>query len=94
MHMTMLGETLDKVSLRECATLDEIQQRIAEARTADPQATQILGASWYPHAFASGQQPTAAMLDAVVADIPVILDANSLHAAWVNTATATGYSPG
>ena len=85
-HMTMLGEALDKVSLRECATLDEIQQRIAEARTADPQATQILGASWYPHAFASGQQPTAAMLDAVVADIPVILDANSLHAAWVNTA--------
>ena len=85
-HMTMLGQALDKVSLRECATLDEIQQRIAEARAADPQATQILGASWYPHAFAPGQQPTAAILDAVVADIPVILDANSLHAAWVNTA--------
>lgn len=85
-HLSMLGQALDRVPLRDCSSVEQIQQRIAAARAADPEAAQILGAGWYPTAFAPGQQPTAAMLDAVVADIPVILDANSLHAAWVNTA--------
>ena len=33
-----------------------------------------------------GGAPTAAMLDDVVADVPVYLDANDYHSAWVNSA--------
>lgn len=85
-HMLMLGESLSKVQLRDAKTLAEVQQRLAAARAAAPDAPRLLGTSWLFDIFPAGVQPSAAMIDEVVADVPVILDANDLHSVWVNTA--------
>ena len=85
-HMLMLGEALDKVQLRDCNTVAEVQKRLRAARDANPDAPRVLGVSWRFDIFEQGQQPTAAMLDEAVADVPVILDANDLHSVWANTA--------
>lgn len=85
-HMLMLGEALDKVQLRDCETIAEVQDRLRAARAENPSAPRVLGVSWRFDMFAEGQQPTAAMLDEAVADVPVILDANDLHSVWANTA--------
>ena len=85
-HMLMLGEALGKVQLRDATTVAEVQRRLAEARAAQPEAKKLTGVSWRFDIFADGERPTAALLDAAVPDIPVVLDANDLHSAWVNTA--------
>lgn len=85
-HMLMLGEALDKVGLRDCGSVAEVQDRLRSAYARNPQTPRIQGVSWRFDIFAPGQRPTAAMLDAVVDDVPVILDANDLHSAWVNSA--------
>ena len=85
-HMMMLGEALSKVQLRDAGTLEEVQRRLAERRAADPSAQVLTGTSWMFDLFAEGEQPTAAVIDAVVADVPVLLDANDLHSVWANTA--------
>ncbi|RAC97428.1 amidohydrolase, partial [Burkholderia multivorans] len=50
-----------------------------------PDAEYLLGASWLFEAVPGGE-PTAAMIDEAVADIPVVLDSNDVHSTWVNTA--------
>lgn len=87
-HLMMFGESLGKVQLRDCNTVDEMIERLVAAREADPTAKRILGVSWRfePISAAGASQPTAAMLDAAFPDIPVYLDANDLHSVWVNSA--------
>lgn len=84
-HIAQLGQALDKVQLRDCDTLQEIQDRLLAARDAHPSATVLLGVGWRFDALPE-DRPTAAMIDAVVADIPVLLDANDLHSTWANSA--------
>jgi len=86
-HLAMFGHAQGKVQLRDCTSVEQIQQRLREAREADPDAAIIEGVSWLFDALPKGvTQPTAAMIDAVIDDIPVFLDANDLHSTWVNTA--------
>lgn len=85
-HMMMLGEALSKVQLRDAGSLAEVQRRLAAARAANPDAPRILGTGWLFDIFPEGTRPTAAVLDEIVPDVPVVLDANDLHSAWVNTA--------
>lgn len=84
-HLMMMGETMQKVALRDAGSLDEIQLRIKEAAAQEPGATRILGSGWLFSAVPGGA-PTAEMIDAVVPDRPVYLDANDLHSVWVNKA--------
>lgn len=84
-HLTSLGEALNKVQLRDCRTLEQIQKQLMEARVNHPEAPRILGAGWLFDAVGD-QRPNAAMIDAVVSDVPVYLDANDLHSVWVNSA--------
>jgi len=84
-HLVMMGEALGKVGLTDARTLAEIQQRLRTARDADPDAPRLLGRGWLFDSVPGGA-PTAAMLDDVVADVPVYLDANDYHSAWVNSA--------
>lgn len=84
-HMTMLGQAVDKVQLRDCANLTEITDRLQQARRQQPDAAFILGAGWMFSAVPEGT-PTAEMLDEVIPDIPVLLDSNDVHSSWVNTA--------
>ncbi|WP_426324020.1 amidohydrolase [Microbacterium sp. E-13] len=84
-HLLMTGAALGQVSLTDARSLDEIQARLREAREQNPDAAALRGRGWL---FGSvpGGAPTAAMIDAVVADIPVFLDANDYHSCWVNRA--------
>lgn len=84
-HLTMFGEALGKAQLRDCTSIAEIQERLLEWRRAHPDAPRVLGVSWMFDAVEGGR-PTAAMLDEVLPDIPVYLDANDLHSVWTNTA--------
>jgi predicted amidohydrolase YtcJ len=84
-HLVMMGEALGKVGLTDARSLGGIQERLRTARAADPDAPRLLGRGWLFDSVPGGA-PTAAMLDAVVADVPVYLDANDYHSVWVNTA--------
>ncbi|WP_435907530.1 amidohydrolase [Leucobacter sp. W1153] len=84
-HLLMFGQSVEKVQLRDCGSLTEIQSRLREAREANPNAERILGISWRFEAL-QGLDPTAEMIDEAVPDIPVMLDANDLHSVWVNSA--------
>lgn len=84
-HMTMLGQAIDKIQLRDCRSLDEIRARLLQARLENPDAQHLLGSGWLFDAVPEGL-PTASMIDEVAPDIPVILDSNDVHSSWVNTA--------
>ncbi|KRE22338.1 amidohydrolase [Agromyces sp. Soil535] len=83
-HLVMMGEALGRVGLTDARTLEEIQARLRAARDDDPDAPRLLGRGWLFDSLPGA--PTAGMIDAVVADIPVYLDANDYHSCWVNTA--------
>ncbi len=84
-HLVMMGEALGRIGLTDARSLDEIQARLRAAREAAPDAPRLLGRGWLFDSVPGGA-PTAAMIDAVVADVPVYLDANDYHSVWVNSA--------
>ena len=84
-HLLMMGAALGQVYLTNARSLPDIQRMLREARADDPSATVLRGRGWLFDAVPGGA-PTAAMIDAAVADIPVYLDANDYHSCWVNTA--------
>ncbi|MFF0740157.1 amidohydrolase [Streptomyces sp. NPDC004111] len=86
-HLSMFGHAQGKVQLRDCTTVEQIQERLLKARRENPDAPRIEGVGWLFDALPAGvSQPTAAMIDAVIDDVPVFLDANDLHSTWVNSA--------
>ncbi|MDF0514009.1 amidohydrolase [Agromyces sp. H3Y2-19a] len=84
-HLHMLGDALGRVQLRDARDLGEIQARLRAARDAAPDAPRLLGVSWLFDSVPGGS-PTRQMIDEVVDDVPVYLDANDLHSTWVNSA--------
>ncbi|WEK61577.1 MAG: amidohydrolase [Candidatus Microbacterium colombiense] len=82
-HLLMLGDALGQVGLTDAASLVAIQERLVAAHHSATDA--LRGRGWLFDAIPGGA-PTAAMIDAVVVDIPVYLDANDYHSCWVNTA--------
>ncbi len=84
-HLLMAGAALGQVPLTAARSLDDIQALLLDARAANPEAAVLRGRGWLFDSIPGGA-PTAAMIDAVVADIPVYLDANDYHSCWVNTA--------
>ncbi|WP_285114136.1 amidohydrolase [Leifsonia sp. fls2-241-R2A-40a] len=87
-HLLMMGAALGQVYLTGARNLEDIQRLLLEAREADPAATVLRGRGWLFDAVPDGA-PTAAMIDAVISDIPVYLDANDYHSCWVNAAALT-----
>jgi predicted amidohydrolase YtcJ len=84
-HLVWTGESLAKVALTDAGDLAEIQRRLGAARELlGDDATMLLGKGWLFDAVDG--EPTAAMIDEVVSDIPVFLDSNDMHSVWVNSA--------
>lgn len=84
-HLLWLGAGLSSVALTDAGDLTEIRQRLVDARESlGSEATMLRGRGWLFDAIDG--EPTAAMLDEVVSDIPVFLDSNDMHSIWVNTA--------
>lgn len=88
-HVMGLGLSLLTVDLSDTRTLAEAQARIAEYAAANPERPWIVGRGWNQEAWGLDRFPTAAELDAVVADRPVWLERVDGHAGWANTAALT-----
>ena len=84
-HLLNTGASLRRAQLREAKSLDDIDASLRSWASAHPSAPRVLGIGWLFSAVPAGE-PTCQMLDAIVDDRPVYLDANDLHSVWVNTA--------
>ena len=88
-HVMGLGLGLLTVDLSGTRTLAEAQAKIAEYAAANPERPWIVGRGWNQETWGLGRFPTAAELDAAVADRPVWLERVDGHAGWANTAALT-----
>ena len=84
-HTLMTGDALRRANLVHAKDLSEVQRRIEEWGRDNPGAPWVLGRGWLHSAVPNGK-PTRQMLDAVMPDRPVYLEANDYHSGWVNTA--------
>jgi len=84
-HLVGMGESLTQVDLQDAVDLADIQDRLRVAAAAGSAGERLIGRSWLFSAL-DGHAPHRDMIDAVVADRPVYLNANDSHSAWVNSA--------
>jgi hypothetical protein len=84
-HPVSGGLDLARCALYELWTAGDYLRAIGDYAAAHPERPWILGGGWSMDAFPGGT-PTAAELDAVVADRPVFLPNRDGHGAWVNGA--------
>jgi len=84
-HVMGLGMGALLLDLSDTRSLEEAQQRIAAYAAANPNPRWIVGRGWNQERWGLGRFPTAADLDAVVADRPVWLERVDGHAGWANS---------
>ena len=85
-HVMALGFGALTLDLSETKSLDEAKAKIAAYAAANPNRPWILGRGWNQEVWNLGRFPTAADIDAVVADKPVWLERVDGHAGWANSA--------
>ncbi|MBZ5737004.1 amidohydrolase [Nocardioides mangrovi] len=83
-HAVQGGLERTRCDLTDGATREEYLRIVASYAEARPDLPWVLGGGWAMSAFPGGT-PTAADLDAVVADRPVFLPNRDHHGAWVNS---------
>lgn len=83
-HMTGLGKLLENLNV-QAMKKDEIVAAVAEAAADKTAGEWIIGRGWDEGFFDVATYPTAADLDAVAPDNPVLLNRIGGHSAWVNT---------
>lgn len=85
-HVMELGYRAMMLDLSDTRSLAEAQARIRAYAAANPDRKWILGGGWNQEKWGLGRFPTAADLDAAVADRPVWLERADGHAGWANSA--------
>jgi predicted amidohydrolase YtcJ len=85
-HVTDLGFAALRLNLTGTASLAELQQRLRDYATAHPDVKWIQGGGWNQELWPEKRFPTAADLDAIVPDRPVVLERVDGHAYVVNSA--------
>jgi len=84
-HVFELGEIASGVELYSPTTLNAAVKAVADFARSHPKRAWIIGFGWNQEIWKLGRFPTAAELDAVVNDRPVLLHRVDGHAVWVNT---------
>jgi hypothetical protein len=84
-HVLELGMRATQVRLEDTRTLKSAQARVVAYAKTHPDAAWVLGGGWNQANWKLGRFPTAADLDAVVADRPVALERVDGHAIWLNS---------
>ena len=97
-HFMGLGSSALQLDLTGTASLAELQQRLKDYASANPQARWIVGRGWNQESWPVKNFPTAADLDAVINDRPVVLTRVDGHALVANSAAmqaagVTGATP-
>ena len=85
-HVMGLGFGALQLDLTGTGSLAELQQRLKEHAAANPDARWIIGRGWNQELWPVNDFPTAADLDAVVSDRPVVLTRVDGHALVANSA--------
>jgi predicted amidohydrolase YtcJ len=85
LHLMELGLSLLTLDLTGTKSLAEAQAKIADYARSHPDAPWIIGRGWNQETWQLGRFPTAAEIDAVVADRPVWLARVDGHAGWGNS---------
>ena len=85
-HVMGLGLSLLSLDLSDTRSLAEAQAKIAAYAAEHPGRPWIIGRGWNQETWGLGRFPTAAELDAAVADRPVWLERVDGHAGWANSA--------
>jgi predicted amidohydrolase YtcJ len=83
-HPLMGGLERIRCDLSGLHSIEDYQRVIGEYAAANPEVPWILGGGWSMDAFPGGT-PTKELLDAVVADRPVMLPNRDHHSSWVNS---------
>jgi predicted amidohydrolase YtcJ len=83
MHLLLLGQSLRKLDLKHCKSLDDIRSTIHEYAVANPDVPTILCKNWFHYMTPDGV--TAAMIDDIDPR-PIFIDASSQHSCWCNNA--------
>ena len=85
-HLSWYAHFLHNVDLTWAQTAQQAAEVVAGQAQRTPPGEWVLGRSWSQDRWPDRAFPTAAQLDALVPHHPVCLDAQSGHAAWVNSA--------
>jgi predicted amidohydrolase YtcJ len=86
LHVMGTGFAALVLDLSDTRSLAEAQGKVAAYARANPTRPWIVGRGWNQEAWSLGRFPTAAELDAAVADRPVWLERVDGHAGWGNSA--------
>ena len=84
-HVMGVGQSAMQLDLVGTSSLQDLQQRLRSYAAANPDAPWIVGRGWNQELWPNKRFPTAADLDAVVPDRPVILERVDGHASVVNS---------
>ncbi len=84
-HFLMGARYLPNLDLSDHTTVDGILRRVAEFARNHRDRDWLLGRGWFYAVFPSGM-PDRALLDPVIPDRPVAIEAYDGHTTWVNTA--------
>ncbi len=85
-HVIELGEHALQLDLVGTSSLADLKQRLRDYAAAHPDAKWILGAGWNQELWPDKKFPTAADLNSVVSDRPVVLARVDGHALVANSA--------
>ncbi len=84
-HVMGIGFGALTLDLSDTTSLEQALAKIKAFAEANPGRPWIIGRGWNQEKWGLGRFPTAAELDAIVADRPVWLERVDGHAAWGNT---------
>jgi hypothetical protein len=85
-HLSSLGETLERLDLRDARSIDEVVRRVVERAKQLPQREWVLGQSWDQSLWPGKELPTHEPLSRALPDRPVFLRRVDGHASWANAA--------
>ncbi|GGD98678.1 amidohydrolase [Tsuneonella deserti] len=86
LHIMELGFAALTLDLTDTRSLAEAQAKIRDYAAKYPDRKWIIGRGWNQEIWGLGRFPTAAEIDAVVPDRPVLLARVDGHAQWANSA--------
>ncbi len=84
-HLYGLGKALGEINLTGTGSAAEIVDMVSQAATRLPDLAWLQGRGWDQNDWSVTEFPDKTLLDAVVADRPVLLKRVDGHAAWVNS---------
>ena len=84
-HLVMYGASLSQLDVQGVRSVDEVRARLRERAAQTPTGEWIVGGGFLLSELGLSGYPTAADLDAVSPDHPVLLHSRDHHMIWVNS---------